>query len=877
MIWSRRLASDGRPAVPDDLNHLSHLRVVDRVRPEDLAKRGGGNPKIRPVEQRVDGKMLFDQAEMALADALQGRVESSVSVDELKALGSFVTMEGGDAAYPLKLDSLEHWSRHRTSSKKLPWWLLMSSTPAAGQQPERAVVWVADGQRAKFLKLFEDYLNKRTKQGVASKWETVDGNPANRALIANIASIRATILRDLWQSDGDPNRHGTHWWELWFDSRTTTPQIVFAALAQFGIRAAPRATVLSERIVVWVEASWDGLQFLPFTVLPLAEIRKPSFVDTIEDLTRDEQDEWVDDLAGRVTPASLAAPAVCHLDTGVARTHVLLAGSLAASDLGTVIGTNGFDVSGHGTKMAGIALYGNLDNVLLTSDQIRLRHRLESVRILPDLSRSESAHDPLDYGTVTSQAVATAEIANPRQRVFCMPITTDPDRAGDPSLWSATVDAIAAGTDIVRVGNQLQLIGTPDPEAARLVLLAAGNTGIEAKPTRVTPHDLADISGILDPGQAWNALTVGAYTDLDQTPADPAFTGWQPLARAGDLSPHSRTSVMFARSRWPIKPDICMEGGNVLSDGHQVDGAHPLLSVRTTGIGNDQRITSANATSAATAAAARLAALAMAEYPTYWPETIRGLLTHAADWTPLMAGNINDRRISLGERLLWLRRYGWGVPDEHSVLHSTRQAVTMVIQDSFTMFEGTDFKLRHFRLHNLPWPKQALQAISAADVELRVTLSYFIEPNPSRRGWRQRYAYASHGLRFELQAPMEQELDFIARVKGEALAEEVDDQARMPRPSGGADRWLVGVNQRNMGSLHQDVWYSHGAELAACDHIAVYPVGGWWKNNARKDRVDLPVRYTLLISLRTREQGVDLYTPIAAQLKVPVPIDITTA
>jgi hypothetical protein len=26
---------------------------------------------------------------------------------------------------------------------------------------------------------------------------------------------------------------------------------------------------------------------------------------------------------------------------------------------------------------------------------------------------------------------------------------------------------------------------------------------------------------------------------------------------------------------------------------------------------------------------------------------------------------------------------------------------------------------------------------------------------PSERGWRRRYAYASHGLRFELKAPLE--------------------------------------------------------------------------------------------------------------------------
>ena len=79
---------------------------------------------------------------------------------------------------------------------------------------------------------------------------------------------------------------------------------------------------------------------------------------------------------------------------------------------------------------------------------------------------------------------------------------------------------------------------------------------------------------------------------------------------------------------------------------------------------------------------------------------------------------------------------------------------------------------------------------------------------------------------------------------------------------------------RHLGSLHQDEWTGTGAELAHGNNVAVYPVGGWWKNNSRKDRRDLPVRYTLLLSLQTKQQGVDLYTPIATQLHIPVMAEI---
>ena len=147
-----------------------------------------------------------------------------------------------------------------------------------------------------------------------------------------------------------------------------------------------------------------------------------------------------------------------------------------------------------------------------------------------------------------------------------------------------------------------------------------------------------------------------------------------------------------------------------------------------------------------------------------------------------------------------------------------------------------------------------------------MTLSYFVEPAASRRGWRRRYAYPSHGLRFELKAPTETIDQFIARVNREAQAEE-DGQRR---PSGQSTRWLIGPNQRNVGSLHQDIWRGSGADLAAAGVLAVHPVGGWWKNAKREDRAELPVRYGLIVSLRTAAAGVDLYTPVAVQLELPV-------
>lgn len=181
----------------DALRHLTHLLVIDRSENEDFRRRGGGNPKIRPVERRAHGLALRGQVADVFSEIDERRATLSVTADELRALGTFITLEGADATYPLKVDSLQQGSRH-SKQPKLPMWLLMSVQPATDTTPERAVVWVADAYRTAFLKLFEDYLEKTVKQGNKANWETPEGNPKNRALIANISRIRQTILDDLW-------------------------------------------------------------------------------------------------------------------------------------------------------------------------------------------------------------------------------------------------------------------------------------------------------------------------------------------------------------------------------------------------------------------------------------------------------------------------------------------------------------------------------------------------------------------------------------------------------------------------------------------------------------------------------------------------------
>ncbi len=174
--------------------------------------------------------------------------------------------------------------------------------------------------------------------------------------------------------------------------------------------------------------------------------------------------------------------------------------------------------------------------------------------------------------------------------------------------------------------------------------------------------------------------------------------------------------------------------------------------------------------------------------------------------------------------------------------------------------------MREMHLHRLPWPIEALREIGGAEVRLRVTLSYFIEPNPGRRGWRHRHRYASHGLRFDVKSRTETVDSFRKRLNRRALEEDEE------RPGGSADTegWLLGEQARNKGSIHSDVWVGTAADLAERGVIGVYPVSGWWKDQPKRDRSDHGVPYSLVVTIETDAENVDIWTPIAVQVQAPV-------
>jgi hypothetical protein len=405
--------------------------------------------------------------------------------------------------------------------------------------------------------------------------------------------------------------------------------------------------------------------------------------------------------------------------------------------------------------------------------------------------------------------------------------------------------------------------------------LCAGNTE-DAQSWNTYPASLST-SGIRDPGQAWNALTVGAFTEKVLITEEDA-QGYTAVAPSGGLSPYTRTSATW-NSAWPLKPEVVFEGGNVGKDARGATWMTSLQLLTTNNLHLERPFATTNATSAASALGARMAGQLMAAYPNLRAETVRALIVHSAEWTEAMRSAYlpANRHATKSDHVNLIRHCGWGAPNLDRALWSAGNSLTLVVEDvihPYQKVKGKGVVSRDMNLHSLPWPKEELLALPPdTAVELRITLSYFIEPNPSARGTASKFHYPSHRLRFAVQRPLDGTTeDFVARINAAAEREDEGDPIDPKDPN-----WVLGDLQRHRGSLHHDIWHGTAAELASRGFVAVYPAKGWWRTRPAQERYDLPARYSLIVSIRTPAMGVDLYTPIAQQVKAQIAVPLEVA
>ncbi|MBL0729450.1 S8 family peptidase [Piscinibacter sp. HJYY11] len=753
---------------------------------------------------------------------------------------------------------------------------------------ELVSVYVPQGKLTAFQRRVQAYIAEDSipKPGKAPR-------PKHANLINAIISFQRAVFDELW-TDEAPASENQQAFQVWLRQGARTAKETFAAFAK---QAARLEIPLDEgyvcfpgRVVVLVHSTRSQLQQSLDLLEDVAEIRgtSPSAEYFLSELKPYELADWVKDLAARVEADELSesTPFVTLLDTGVNRHHPLLDAAIASSDLHSVMDEwESHDHDGHGTEMAGLAIHGDLRGPLSSKEVVRIGHRLESIKIWPP----QGTNPARLYGWVMNSAAQKVEESNAeRRRTFAMMTTAYGATAGMPSEWSATVDRLAFGL----TGDSINQFDLPPVSASgfpqlrpRLFVLSAGNIHWDQWHKYPENNDLQTIE---DPAQAWNAISVGACTQqVDFNKGK--WPGLTAIAPQGGLAPSSRTSVSWSRS-WPNKPDVVAEGGNGCRDARSTDsvvrGPEDLRLLTTSHNPAVGLLTESGDTSGAAAEVARICAHVHARYPQLWPETIRALVVNGAQYTPVMMQGISRQSKQLARDSL-VRRFGFGKVSLDASLNSTLKRPTLVLQEELIAYtkaqskksngtqnngtkakSGSGTRLGKVNIHELPWPKAQLLALGEMPVELKVTLSYFVQPNPSRRGWRSKFRYQSHGLRFSVRGAAESSQQFHQRINKIDREEEGVEES-MPEPD--SDAWLLRYNVRSRGSLHCDTWTGLATDLANKSELAVFPVGGWWKDMGNGIGADWKVRYALVLSLNVlAESDVDIYTPIANEIGISV-------
>ena len=514
------------------------------------------------------------------------------------------------------------------------------------------------------------------------------------------------------------------------------------------------------------------------------------------------------------------APGVVVLDTGLATGHPMLAP--AVGDAQTFLeGTTEADEHGHGTMVAGIALY---DDVAACVRDRRFvpTLRLFSGRVLDD--RNEG--DPHLIQNQVEEAVRYF-VDQYGCRVFNLAYgdLNKPYQQRHITGLAVTLGALSREQDVLFVvptGNfKRDELGPIDWRREYPAYLNSQRTPL------------------LDPAPALNVLTVGALARYDQGyqsaryPNDPNY---QPVARADQPSPFTRAGPSINNA---IKPDLVDYGGNYSID-VRGRGAWPrnigeLSTSREFAAG--RLFAQDGGTSFAAPHVAHAAAQLLAELPEASPDLCRALLVAHASPPTACLGLLGDDALR--------NLVGYGLVDRSALYRSFEGCVTL-------WAESTIRNRRH-HFYEVPIPAEFWEG-GKRERKLTVALAY----RPSVRTTR--IDYRAVGITFNL-------------VKADSLDQVADsfDAATERETNPSMSEWSgnreVTAQHRSRGTVQSSTWTFKQPSPSTRDSswfVVVTRNDPAWGERLASERE--PYALTVALADRLAEQP-RLYTRIEARVR----------
>ena len=490
-------------------------------------------------------------------------------------------------------------------------------------------------------------------------------------------------------------------------------------------------------------------------------------------------------------PQDLASPEpdsarVCILDSGINTNHPLLKTAIAES-YSFIEGRDENDESGHGTAVAGIALYGDLE-ACADSHYWQPQYWLYNGKVMyRDGQTGETRFDEKTIETTLTKAVEyfAGECGC---RIFNI------------SLGNA--NAPYDGKHIRGIAYVLDRLAR---EYDILFIVSAGNfSGSNNPPVPVASwrdeypeYLMDDASIIIDPATALNVITVGSLSKHNRHTDEQRYPEISALSPANEDQPSPFTRHGFSVGK-ALKPELVAPGGNRASPLRQEDRQWQndergmgVLTLNHMFVG-ETLFKEIAGTSFAAPYITHLAGRLLNEYPHASANLLRAMLVNHANLPDACTNTFPEEwrkayKDATGTKNRELAREvaGYGKIDEDSLYRSSESVVVLMAEDSI--------ENNTHQFYELPLPESFLRT-NRASRELRITLAY----SPPVRTTRLEYAATKMSFRL---------------IKGKSL-EEVEQHFNHDKQNDTETRNDDATTNRNIstqirdkGTVQSSVWY----------------------------------------------------------------------
>jgi hypothetical protein len=424
-------------------------------------------------------------------------------------------------------------------------------------------------------------------------------------------------------------------------------------------------------------------------------------------------------LPNKIASPPSNAPRICILDSGVNTNHPLLKTSLAES-ASFVEGEEAFDIAGHGTQVAGIVLYGDIEECN-SANFWQPEFWIYNGKILNEKCE-------FDVNTIESVLINSVNyFVELGCKIFNLSIGNE----------NAPYD----GKHIRGIAYVLDVLAR---EHDILFIVSAGNfRGNDDVPVDSWRDEYPDYligghNNIIDPATALNVLTVGSIAKHDRSKADiqrPNEIDHLSAANINQPSPFTRHGPTV---KGAIKPELVAFGGNSATqmrfEGKQwkVSNDSPgVMSLNPSFVGNTL-LSICNGTSFAAPYITHLAGRVLANYPQASSNLLRAILVNQADMPEECFNTFSNQQAkeyskSNNNRSPDIDIAGYGKVNEENLYRSDETSVLLMAEDSIS----NDSHI----FYELPLPKEFLRG-NRSYRELRISLSYMPAVKTTRLDYR---------------------------------------------------------------------------------------------------------------------------------------------